>query len=96
MKCFENERLLNNYKKALGYRISELRKKVINPETNKPISQEELGLRTGHAKKTIGELERGNTNPRYDTLLLICKELNITIQELFDFDMKKYIRLSSK
>lgn len=91
-----NEIELNNCKKALGYRISELRKKVINPETNKPISQEELGLRTGHAKKTIGELERGNTNPRYDTLLIICKELNITIQELFDFDMKKYIKLSNK
>jgi len=91
-----NEIELSNCKKALGYRISELRKKVINPETNKPISQEELGLRTGHAKKTIGELERGNTNPRYDTLLLICKELNITIQELFDFDMKKYMQLSDK
>ncbi len=45
MKCFENERVLNNCKKALGYRISELRKKVINPETNKQISQEELGMR---------------------------------------------------
>lgn len=91
-----NETDLNNCKKALGYRISELRKKVINPETNKPISQEELGLRTGHAKKTIGELERGNTNPRYDTLLVISKELNVTIQELFDFDMKKYVKLSNK
>ncbi|WP_312902660.1 helix-turn-helix domain-containing protein [Chryseobacterium taichungense] len=91
-----NESELNEYKKALGYRISELRKTVINPETNKPISQEELGLRTGHAKKTIGELERGNTNPRYDTLLIISKELNVTIKELFDFDMKKYIKLSNK
>jgi DNA-binding XRE family transcriptional regulator len=91
-----NEIDLTSYKKALGYRISELRKKIINPETNKPISQEELGLRTGHAKKTIGELERGNTNPRYDTLLIICRELNVTIQELFDFDMKKYIKLANK
>ena len=91
-----NEIELDKYKKALGYRISELRKKIINLKTNKPISQEELGLRTGHAKKTIGELERGNTNPRYDTLLIICKELNVTIQELFDFDMKKYIKLSNK
>ncbi|MDR6462674.1 helix-turn-helix transcriptional regulator [Chryseobacterium sediminis] len=90
-----NESELNNYKKALGYRISELRKKIINPETNKPISQEELGLRTGHAKKTIGELERGNTNPRYDTLVIISKELNVTLQDLFDFDMKKYIKLTN-
>lgn len=91
-----NENELNNYKKALGYRISELRKNIINSETDKPISQEELGLRTGYAKKTIGELERGNTNPRYETLLIISKELNVTIQELFDFDMKKYIKLSNK
>ncbi len=91
-----NEIDLTSCKKALGYRISELRKKIINPETNKPISQEELGLRTGHAKKTIGELERGNTNPRYDTLLIISKELNVSMQELFDFDMKKYIVLATK
>lgn len=82
--------------KALGFRIAELRKKVINPETGKYISQEELSLRTGHAKKTIGELERGNTNPRYETLLLISKELNITINQLFDFNMKEYIKLSKR
>lgn len=85
---------LNSCKKALGYRISELRKRILNPETNRPISQEELGLRTGHAKKTIGELERGNSNPRYDTLLVISRELNVTIQELFDFNMTEYIKLS--
>ncbi|TQO39696.1 DNA-binding XRE family transcriptional regulator [Arenibacter algicola] len=85
---------LKNEKRALGYRIAELRKTVLNPKTRKPISQEELGFRTGHAKKTIGELERGNTNPRYETLLMISKELNITINQLFDFDMKEYIQLS--
>ncbi|AXP80653.1 helix-turn-helix protein [Mariniflexile rhizosphaerae] len=85
-----------NEKKALGYRIVELRKKIINPKTGKPISQEELGLRTGHAKKTIGELERGNSNPTYETLLLISKELNVTINEFFNFDMNKYEKLSKK
>lgn len=87
---------INNAKRAIGFRISELRKKILDPKTGKPISQEELGLRTGHAKKTIGELERGNTNPRYDTLLLICNELHITIKDLFDFDMEQYIKLSQK
>lgn len=85
-----------NERRALGYRIAELRQKVINPKTGKPISQEELGLRTGHAKKTIGELERGNTNPRYETLLLISKEFKITINQLFAFDMSEYIKLSKK
>ena len=83
-------------KEALGYRIKELRSKVLNPDTNEYISQEELGLRTGHAKKTIGEIERGNTNPTYETLLLISKELNVTMNELFNFDMNKYKKLSNK
>lgn len=83
-------------KEALGYRIKELRSKVINPDTNRHISQEELSLRTGHAKKTVGEIERGNTNPRYETLLLISKELHVTINELFNFEMNKYKKLSNK
>jgi len=77
-------KIFKKEKKRLGLRISELRLTVINPETNKPISQEELGLRTGHAKKTIGEIERGNTNPTLETLLLICRELNVSISELFN------------
>lgn len=81
-------------KEALGYRIQELREAIINPKTNKPISQEELGLRSGHAKKTIGEIERGNTNPTYETLLQISEELNVSINELFKFDMEYYKKIS--
>ena len=80
--------------KALGYRIFELRKKIINTETGNPISQEELSLRTGFTKKTIGELERGNTNPEFKTLIIICKELNISLREFFDFDIDEYFKLS--
>lgn len=81
-------------KKALGYRIFELRQKIINPDTGKPISQEELGLRTGLVKKTIGELERGNTNPEFETLLVIIRELNVTLQEFFDFNIAEYAKLA--
>lgn len=77
-------------KKALGNRIQELRQKIIDSSSNNPISQEELGLRAGVAKKTIGEIERGVTNSKFETLLMICKALNINIKELFDFDMEKY------
>ena len=80
--------------KALGYRIFELRKKIINTETGNPISQEELSLRTGFTKKTIGELERGNTNPEFKTLIIICNELNISLREFFDFDIDEYFKLS--
>lgn len=84
----------NNHKKALGYRIFELRQKIINLENGKPISQEELGLRTGLVKKTIGELERGNTNPGFETLLVIIVELNVTLQEFFNFDVSEYAKLA--
>ncbi len=80
--------------KALGYRIFELRKMIINTETGNPISQDELGLRTGLAKKTIGEIERGNTNPEFKTLVIICRELNVTLKEFFDFDVEEYFKLS--
>ncbi|MCP1997440.1 helix-turn-helix domain-containing protein [Flavobacterium sp. HSC-61S13] len=75
---------------ALGYRIRELRENYVHEK----LSQEELSYKTGNAKKTIGEIERGNTNPTYETLLKISKELDITIKELFDFDMDRYIQLS--
>ena len=90
------ESTLQNERRALGYRITELRKKVMNPDTGKFISQEELGFRTGYAKKTIGEIERGNSNPTFETLMLISKELNVTIRELFNFDLKDYVMLSRK
>ncbi len=77
-------------KEALGLRISALREKIIDPKTNKSISQEELGLRTGNAKKTIGEIERGNTNPTFETLLKIARELKISINELFQYDIKDF------
>ncbi|MBW3517552.1 helix-turn-helix domain-containing protein [Flavobacterium sp. NKUCC04_CG] len=77
---------------ALGYRIRELRESYVNEK----ISQEELGLKTGNAKKTIGAIERGTTNPTYETLLKISKELGLSINQLFDFDMKKYIELSKQ
>jgi DNA-binding XRE family transcriptional regulator len=75
---------------ALGIRIQELRFRTINPITNNPVSQEELGLRANLTKKTIGEIERGETNAKLETLLVISKGLNITIKELFNFDMEKY------
>ncbi|WP_430612092.1 helix-turn-helix transcriptional regulator [Flavobacterium sp. JP2137] len=77
---------------ALGYRIRELRENYVHEK----ISQEELSYKTGNAKKTIGEIERGNTNPTYETLLKISMMLDLTINQLFDFDMPTYIRLSQE
>ncbi len=74
---------------ALGNRVHELRRRIINPSSNTHISQEELGLRANIAKKTIGEIERGETNAKFETLLMLSKALNVTIKELFNFDMEK-------
>ncbi len=79
-------------KEAIGYRIRELRENFNGGK----ISQEELGFRIGYAKKTIGELERGNTNPTFETLLQIAKALNKTIVELFEFDLEEYKKLARK
>lgn len=63
-----------------------LRNQCINKDNGKPISQEELGLRTGYAKNHIGKIERGQTNPKIETLFSIAMELNVDIRELFNFD----------
>ncbi|WP_166919681.1 helix-turn-helix domain-containing protein [Flavobacterium poyangense] len=80
----------NGYKNKriqLGQRIMYLRNQCINKDTGKPISQEELGLRTGLAKNHIGKIERGQTNPKIETLFSIANELNVDIKELFVFDL---------
>ena len=73
---FKNERI------QLGKRIMYLRNQCINQDTGKPISQEELGLRTGLAKNHVGKIERGQTNPKIETLFCIAKELGVNIKEL--------------
>ena len=76
---------LTKEKKALGARIQQLRLRIIDAKTQKHISQEELALRSNVSEKTIGELERGETNPKLDTLLLISKGLKTSLKELFNY-----------
>ena len=70
----------------LGKRITQLRNLCINDATNKPISQEELGLRVGLAKNHIGKIERGQTNTTVEVLFSIAKELNVNVKSLFSFE----------
>jgi len=67
----------------LGKRITQLRKLCISERTGKPISQEELALRTGLAKNHVGKIERGQSNVKIETLFSIAKELNVDIALLF-------------
>ncbi|MVO08033.1 helix-turn-helix domain-containing protein [Flavobacterium sp. TP390] len=81
----EKENFLTE-RKLLGKRIMQLRYKCINEKTNKPISQEELGLRIGLVKNHIGKIERGQTNTTVDVLFAIAREFKVNISELFNFD----------
>lgn len=74
-KKLENERLL------LGRRIRNLR-------NIKGWTQEELGGQAELSYKFIGEIERGQQNPSFDTLLKISVALNVELPELFRFEQE--------
>ena len=65
----------------LGKKILELRKK-------KGLSQEELGERINVTRQTISNWELGETSPNPVQLKLLSKELNVSIDELLDNDVK--------
>lgn len=76
---YSNEEL---FIKRLGDRIVELRKQ-------KGLSQRELGLEVGWDRPNFKKIEKGVTNPTTKTLLRICSALEISMQELFDFDINE-------
>ena len=65
----------------LGDKILELRKK-------QGLSQEELGEKIDVTRQTISNWELGETSPNPDQLKLLSKELNVSIDELLDNDVK--------
>lgn len=74
-KQIENERLL------LGRRIRNLR-------NIKGWTQEELGGKAELSYKFIGEIERGQQNPSFDTLVKIAAALKVQLPELFRFEQE--------
>lgn len=70
-----------------GKHILELRKRIKSSDyPDRAISQQELSDRSESlSKKTIGEIERGETNPSFDTLFVLAKALNVPIKELFNY-----------
>ena len=65
----------------LGEKIFELRKKS-------GLSQEQLGEKISVTRQTISNWELGETSPNPEQLKLISKELNISVDELLDNDIK--------
>ena len=63
----------------LGARIKELR-------NAKGLSQAKLGLLVQKDQQSINKVEAGEFNPTYLYLLALCKGLEISVKELFDFE----------
>ncbi len=74
-------------KKELGKLVLKLRKSIKSSEySGRHISQQELSDRSEYlSKKTIGEIERGDTNPSFETLLALAMVLEVHPKELLDF-----------
>ncbi len=49
----------------------------------KDLTQEELAIRVGVTRQTIGMIEAGNYNPSLDLCIKICSELDQTLDNLF-------------
>ncbi len=75
MKKRENDRVL------LGRRIRSLR-------NAKEWTQEKLGTESGISYKFLGEIERGQQNPSFDTLVKIATALKVDLPELFRFEQE--------
>ena len=69
---------------SLGEKILTLRK-------IKGLSQEELGELVGVARQTISNWELNETSPNPEQLKLLSKELNVSIDELLDNDIKSVL-----
>lgn len=74
-------------KQRFGKHVLQLRKTIKSSDyPDRYISQQELSDRSESlSKKTIGEIERGETNPSFETLYVLAKALNTTLKELFNF-----------
>lgn len=66
---------------ALGENIKKLRKKL-------HMTQNELAEKAGISRVTIGFYERGDQEPPASRLIQICNALNVTPNELLDFEFK--------
>lgn len=69
---------------SLGQNILNLRKK-------KGFSQEELGEKINVTRQTISNWELEETSPNPEQLRLLSKELNVSVDELIDNDIKNVV-----
>lgn len=68
--------------KLIGAKVRKLRKL-------RRMSQSELAIKAGIAQSTLSYIENGKKSPQFDTLSAICRGLEISILELFSYDVLK-------
>ena len=49
----------------------------------KDMSQEDLAKAVGVSRQTINAIEKGDYNPSINLCIAICKELGVTLNDLF-------------
>lgn len=50
---------------------------------SKDLSQQALADRVGVSRQTISAIEKGDYNPTINLCISICKELDVTLNDLF-------------
>lgn len=75
-------------RKKFGKHVVKLRERIKSIDyPERSISQQELcDKNQGITKKTLGAIERGETNPKFETILALAKLLGVSLKELFDYD----------
>ena len=64
-------------------------KKILQIRKEMNLSQKEFGELVGFHRTYIGQIERAEKCVSINTVEQICKSLNISVQELFDFSKLK-------
>ena len=57
--------------------------KMKDLRTERGLSQGELAKRVGVSRQTVNMIENGGYNPTLDLCIRICKELGVTLNDLF-------------
>lgn len=57
--------------------------KMKNLRNSRNLSQGELAKRVGVSRQTINMIENGGYNPTIELCIRICKELGVTLNDLF-------------
>ncbi|WP_281631525.1 helix-turn-helix domain-containing protein [Flavobacterium luteolum] len=78
---FKKERI------KFGKHVLKLRRKIKSVEyQNRSISQQELADNNDYiTKKTLGQIERGEVNFQFETLVALASALQVSLKDLLDY-----------